>query len=39
VAIALVTVVVALLVVWQVRRERGEVEPPLSSGHADTVEP
>lgn len=39
VAIALVTVVVVLLVVWQVRRERGEVEPPLSSGHADTVEP
>jgi membrane protein DedA with SNARE-associated domain len=39
VAVALVVVVAALLVVWQVRRERGEVDPPLSSGHADTAEP
>jgi membrane protein DedA with SNARE-associated domain len=39
VAVALVVVVVALVVVWQVRRERGDVDPPLSSGHADPVEP
>lgn len=37
VAVALVAVVVALLVVWQVRRER-VADPPLSSGHADAAE-
>jgi membrane protein DedA with SNARE-associated domain len=38
VAVALAVVVVTLLVIWQVRRER-VVDPPLSSGHADTAEP
>jgi membrane protein DedA with SNARE-associated domain len=37
-AVALAVVVVTLLVIWQVRRER-VVDPPLSSGHADTAEP
>jgi membrane protein DedA with SNARE-associated domain len=38
VAVALAVVVVTLLVVWQVRRER-VADPPLSSGQADTAEP
>jgi membrane protein DedA with SNARE-associated domain len=37
-AVALAAAVVALLVIWQVRRERGEIAPPLSSGHADAAE-